>query len=51
MNLGQVYHKIKEHSVGNCEVELLSRIGGVIPSPEDIFNRIKGVKINNEIID
>jgi 2-oxoglutarate ferredoxin oxidoreductase subunit alpha len=51
MNLGQIYHKIKEHSKGECIVDRISRIGGVIPSPEDIIRKIKGGKISNEIID
>ncbi|MHA1232992.1 MAG: 2-oxoacid:acceptor oxidoreductase subunit alpha [Candidatus Helarchaeota archaeon] len=41
MNLGQIYHKVQEHSRGNCEVESLFRIGGRIPTPKEIYNMIK----------
>ncbi|MFX0036501.1 MAG: 2-oxoacid:acceptor oxidoreductase subunit alpha [Candidatus Hermodarchaeota archaeon] len=50
MNLGQIYHKIKEHSGGNCEVDRLNKIGGNIPSPKEIFNKIKGGRLSSEII-
>lgn len=51
MNLGQIYHKIKEHAIGDCDVDRISRIGGAIPSPEDIFKKIKEGEKSNEIID
>ncbi|MFW9940789.1 MAG: 2-oxoacid:acceptor oxidoreductase subunit alpha [Candidatus Thorarchaeota archaeon] len=51
MNLGQIYHKIKEHSRGNCEVDRFNSIGGKIPHPKEIMKRIKGGPIEGEIID
>ncbi|MFX0029948.1 MAG: 2-oxoacid:acceptor oxidoreductase subunit alpha [Candidatus Hermodarchaeota archaeon] len=51
MNLGQIYHKVKEHALENCAVDRLNRIGGTIPSLEDILKKVKGGKPNDEIID
>jgi 2-oxoglutarate ferredoxin oxidoreductase subunit alpha len=50
MNLGQIYHKIKEHSKGNCDVDRLNKIGGNIPQPKEIFKKIKGGRISDELI-
>ncbi|MFX0082702.1 MAG: 2-oxoacid:acceptor oxidoreductase subunit alpha [Candidatus Hodarchaeota archaeon] len=51
MNLGQIYHKIKEHSRGTCEVDRYNSIGGKIPHPKEIMKKIKGGPISDEIID
>ena len=51
MNLGQIYHKVKEHARGNCDVDRLNRIGGEIPTPKDILKKIRGGKMSVEIID
>ncbi|MHA1269003.1 MAG: 2-oxoacid:acceptor oxidoreductase subunit alpha [Candidatus Helarchaeota archaeon] len=41
LNLGQIYHKIVEHSRGNCDVEGIFKIGGEIPHPDFIYKRIE----------
>ena len=41
MNLGQIYHKVVEHSKG-CKVDKLFKIGGEIPHPKEILEVIKG---------
>jgi len=41
MNLGQIYHKVVEHSRGNCDVEGFFKIGGEIPHQKEIFKIIK----------
>ncbi|MHA1309453.1 MAG: 2-oxoacid:acceptor oxidoreductase subunit alpha [Candidatus Helarchaeota archaeon] len=41
MNLGQIFHKVNEYSRGNCEVEGFFKIGGKIPTPQEIFKMIK----------
>ena len=41
MNLGQVYHLVKEGAGGKAEVELIPKIGGEIHTPMDIIERIK----------
>jgi 2-oxoglutarate ferredoxin oxidoreductase subunit alpha len=41
MNLGQMYHKIVEHSKGNCEVEKCFKVGGELHSPKEILKVIK----------
>ncbi|MFW9949436.1 MAG: 2-oxoacid:acceptor oxidoreductase subunit alpha [Candidatus Thorarchaeota archaeon] len=51
MNLGQIYHKVKEHTRGFCEVDRLNSIGGNIPNPKDILKKIKEEKVSDEIID
>jgi len=51
MNLGQIYHKIKEHARGNCEVDRLNSIGGNIPSPKSILNKIKSARLSDEIFE
>lgn len=38
MNLGQMFHKVKEHA--DCEVVLASKIGGEIHSPEEILREV-----------
>ncbi len=39
MNLGQIYHKVKEFA--DCEVVLSSKIGGEPHSPKDILQEVK----------
>ncbi|USS41474.1 2-oxoacid:acceptor oxidoreductase subunit alpha [Thermococcus aggregans] len=41
MNLGQVYHLIKEGANGKAEVDLISKIGGEVHTPGEIVERIK----------
>jgi 2-oxoglutarate ferredoxin oxidoreductase subunit alpha len=41
MNLGQMYHSVVEHSLGNCQIDSLFSIGGKIPSPKEILKIIK----------
>ncbi|WP_461867005.1 2-oxoacid:acceptor oxidoreductase subunit alpha [Thermococcus sp.] len=41
MNLGQVYHLVKEGANGKAEVELIPKIGGEIHTPTDIIERVK----------
>ncbi len=41
MNLGQVYHLVKEGANGKAEVELIPKIGGEIHTPMDIIERVK----------
>jgi 2-oxoglutarate ferredoxin oxidoreductase subunit alpha len=43
MNLGQLYHKVVEHSKGNCNVYKMNKIGGEVPTPEEILIKIKKV--------
>lgn len=50
MNLGQIYHKVKEHSIFDCEVDRINKIGGHIPQPEEIIEKIEGGEISDEII-
>ncbi|MFW6375569.1 MAG: 2-oxoacid:acceptor oxidoreductase subunit alpha [Thermoplasmatota archaeon] len=38
MNLGQMYHKVKEHA--DCEVALADKIGGEVHSPEEILKEV-----------
>ncbi|MHA1385843.1 MAG: 2-oxoacid:acceptor oxidoreductase subunit alpha [Candidatus Helarchaeota archaeon] len=40
MNLGQIFHKIKEYAEG-CEVDKLFKIGGDIPHPKEILKIIR----------
>ena len=40
MNLGQIYHKVDQHSKGNCEVEGYYKIGGEIPSSKELYKQI-----------
>lgn len=41
MNLGQIYHKIVEHSLGNCDVVKCFKIGGELHNPKEILKKIK----------
>ncbi len=41
MNLGQLYHLVREGADGKAEVELIPKIGGEIHTPMDIIERIK----------
>lgn len=41
MNLGQIYHKIVEHSRGNSDVIKCFKIGGELHSPIEILKKIK----------
>ncbi|HDD31897.1 MAG TPA: 2-oxoacid:acceptor oxidoreductase subunit alpha [Thermococcus litoralis] len=41
MNLGQLYHLVKEGANGKAEVELISKIGGEVHTPGEIVERIK----------
>ena len=41
MNLGQVYHLVKEGANGKAGVELISKIGGEVHTPNDIVERVR----------
>ncbi|HII67555.1 MULTISPECIES: 2-oxoacid:acceptor oxidoreductase subunit alpha [Thermococcus] len=41
MNLGQLYHMVKEGANGKAPVELISKIGGEVHTPKEIIERIK----------
>ena len=41
MNLGQLFHKVREAVGNNTEVLKLSKIGGIMHSPQDIIESIK----------
>ena len=41
MNLGQVDHLVKEGANGKAEVELISKIGGEVHTPNDIVERVR----------
>ncbi len=43
MNLGQIYHPIKEAASGNCEVEVAPKIGGEMHLPSELLKYL-GVK-------
>ena len=42
MNLGQLYHLVKEGANGKAEVELISKIGGEVHTPMEIVERVVG---------
>jgi len=42
MNLGQLYHLVKEGANGKAEVELISKIGGEVHTPMEIAERVVG---------
>jgi 2-oxoglutarate ferredoxin oxidoreductase subunit alpha len=42
MNLGQMYHPIKEAACGNCEVICASKIGGEMHLPDELFKYLGG---------
>ena len=41
MNLGQLYHKVREAVGYNAEVVKLSKIGGIMHSPQEIVAALK----------
>ncbi|MHA1491187.1 MAG: 2-oxoacid:acceptor oxidoreductase subunit alpha [Promethearchaeota archaeon] len=41
MNLGQIYHKIDQHSKGNCDVVKCFKVGGELHHPKEIIKKIK----------
>jgi 2-oxoglutarate ferredoxin oxidoreductase subunit alpha len=43
MNLGQIYHSVREASNGNCNVEVAPKIGGEMHLPEELLKYL-GVK-------
>jgi 2-oxoglutarate ferredoxin oxidoreductase subunit alpha len=46
MNLGQLYHSVREAVGYNAEVIKLSKIGGALHSPQDIIEVLKEKIIN-----
>jgi 2-oxoglutarate ferredoxin oxidoreductase subunit alpha len=46
MNLGQLYHSVKEAVGYNAEVIKFSKIGGTLHSPQDIVEFLKEEKFN-----
>ena len=42
MNLGQLYHLVKEGANGKAEVELIAKIGGEVHTPMEIVERVVG---------
>ncbi|MCK5344219.1 MAG: 2-oxoacid:acceptor oxidoreductase subunit alpha, partial [Candidatus Heimdallarchaeota archaeon] len=42
MNLGQIYHPIKEFSCGQCEVISAQKIGGEMHYPEELYKYLGG---------
>ncbi len=42
MNMGQLYHLVKEGTNGKAEVELISKIGGEVHTPMEIVERVVG---------
>ncbi|WP_048151892.1 2-oxoacid:acceptor oxidoreductase subunit alpha [Palaeococcus ferrophilus] len=42
INLGQLYHLVREGANGKAPVELISKIGGEIHTPMDIVKRVRG---------
>ncbi|PNX51919.1 MAG: 2-oxoglutarate synthase subunit alpha, partial [Thermoplasmata archaeon M8B2D] len=43
MNLGQIYHPVREAACGNCEVEVAPKIGGEMHLPVELLKYL-GVK-------
>ncbi len=41
MNLGQIYHPIKEHSCGQCEVVSAPKIGGEMHYPNELYTYLE----------
>lgn len=41
MNLGQLYHLVKEGANGKAEVKLISKIGGEVHTPMEIIDFIR----------
>ncbi|MDI9619044.1 2-oxoacid:acceptor oxidoreductase subunit alpha [Methanothermobacter sp.] len=44
MNLGQMFYEVQRVASGMAEVELLPKIGGEIHHPDEILNKILGMK-------
>jgi len=42
MNMGQLYHLVKEGANGKAEVELIPKIGGEVHTPMEIVERVVG---------
>ncbi|ACS33879.1 2-oxoacid:acceptor oxidoreductase subunit alpha [Thermococcus gammatolerans] len=42
MNLGQLYHLVREGANGKAEVELIAKIGGEVHTPMEIAERVVG---------
>ncbi len=42
MNLGQLYHLVREGANGKAEVELIAKIGGEVHTPMEIMERVVG---------
>jgi len=42
MNLGQLYHLVREGANGKAEVELIAKIGGEVHTPMEIVERVVG---------
>ncbi|WP_297501387.1 2-oxoacid:acceptor oxidoreductase subunit alpha [Thermococcus sp.] len=42
MNMGQLYHLVREGANGKAEVELISKIGGEVHTPMEIVKRVVG---------
>ncbi|WP_456423957.1 2-oxoacid:acceptor oxidoreductase subunit alpha [Thermococcus sp.] len=42
MNLGQLYHLVREGANGKAEVELIAKIGGEVHTPGEIVERVVG---------
>jgi len=41
MNMGQMFHRVRQIAKGQCEMELLSKVGGAIPTPAEIMERMR----------
>lgn len=41
MNLGQIFHPIKEHACGNCEVVSAPKIGGEMHYPKELYTYLE----------
>ena len=42
MNMGQLYHLVKEGANGKAEVELIAKIGGEVHTPIEIVEKVVG---------
>jgi 2-oxoglutarate ferredoxin oxidoreductase subunit alpha len=42
MNLGQIYHPVREFAEGNCEVVSAPKIGGEMHLPDELFKYLGG---------
>lgn len=41
LNMGQLYHRVKEAAEGNCDVVSLPKLGGAIHTPYEIMEELK----------